>query len=241
MQSTLINPFSDACFYSRATPFNYQMNWNAGARGTRRVLTKMRQCGADWFFSLEALSDALTTGRNQIFLGCGDGQSQINRTYLNALLSEARPQLQIHVLRLTDHYLELSNGAFIYFINPDSCCAALHGNVYVSEYAWADSPKNMIALAKSLSMHARYHATYYTTPSPSPEAWREYKKLISRNSTTSMTFTADDAAASGATLATGAALFDDEWLNDMKKELSAVDWKMLFMCEWPQADKEQAA
>ena len=111
----------------------------------------------------------------------------------------------------------------------------------MSEYAWADSPKNMIALAKSLSMHARYHATYYTTPSPSPEAWREYKKLIARNSTTSMIFTADDAAASGATLATGAALFDDEWLNDMKKELSAEDWKMLFMCEWPQADKEQAA
>nr|WP_252322155.1 tail fiber protein [Escherichia coli] len=58
---------------------------------------------------------------------------------------------------------------------------------------------------------------------------------------TCMTFTADDAAASGATLATGAALFDDEWLNDMKKELSPEDWKMLFMCEWPQADKEQAA
>ena len=56
-----------------------------------------------------------------------------------------------------------------------------------------------------------------------------------------MIFTADDAAASGATLATGAALFDDEWLNDMKKELSAEDWKMLFMCEWPQTDKEQAA
>lgn len=88
---------------------------------------------------------------------------------------------------------------------------------------------------------ARYHATYCTTPSPNPEAWQEYKKLIARNSTTCMTFTADDAAASGATLATGAALFDDEWLNDMKKELSAEDWKMLFMCEWPQADKEQAA
>ncbi|MEI9718301.1 hypothetical protein V5043_06955 [Enterobacter kobei] len=74
-----------------------------------------------------------------------------------------------------------------------------------------------------------------------PKAWQEYQKLIVSNSTTSMTFTADDAAASGATLATGAALFDDEWLNYMKKELSAEDWRMLFMCEWPQADKEQAA
>jgi hypothetical protein len=235
MKPTLINLFSDACFYSRATPFNYQMSWNAGARGTRRVLTKMRQCGADWFFSLEALSDALTTGRNQIFLGCGDDHSQVNRTYINALLLNAGPQLQIHVLRMTDHYLELSNGAFIYFIDPDSHCAALYGNVYVSEYAWADSPKNVIALARALSMNARYHTTYYTTPSHNPEAWREYKKLLASNNTASLIFTAEDAAASGAPL------FDDDWLGQMKKETSAKNWKMLFMCEWPQADKELGA
>lgn len=30
-------------------------------------------------------------------------------------------------------------------------------------------------------------------------------------------------------------------MNDMKKELSAADWRMLFMCEWPQFDKEQMA
>ena len=235
MKPTLINLFSDACFRTGATPFNYQFCWNADVRGTRRVLTKMRQCGADWFFSLEALSDALATGRNQIFLGCGDGYSQVNRDYINALLMKAEPQLQIHVLRMTDHYLELTNGAFIYFIDPDSHCAALHGNVYVSEYAWADSPKNVIALAKGLSMHARYHATYYTTPSHNPEAWREYQKLLTSDNTASLIFTAEDAATSDATL------FDDDWLEQMKKELSAEDWKMTFMCEWPQADKELGA
>lgn len=235
MKPTLINLLSDACFRTGATPFNYQFCWNADARGTRRVLTKMRQCGADWFFSLEALSDALATGRNQIFLGCGDGHSQVNRAYLNALLMKAQPQLQIHVLRMTDHYLELTNGAFIYFIDPDSHCAALNGNVYVSEYAWADSPKNVIALAKSLSMHARHHATYYTTPSRNPEAWREYLKLLTCDNTASLIFTAEDAAASNAPL------FDDDWLEQMKKELSAEDWKMTFMCEWPQADKELGA
>lgn len=241
MQPTLINLFSDACFNTGAEPFNYQMNWNAAARGMVRVLTKMRQCGADWFFTLEALSDALATGRNQIFLGCGEDQSQTNKTYINSFLYQAGPQLQKHILRVTDNCLELTNGAHIYFIDPESHCAALSGNVYVSEYAWADSPKNMILLAKSLSMHAHYHATYYTTPSPNPEAWQEYKKLIAKNSTTGMTFTADNATASGAMLATGAAFFDDEWLDEMKKEVSAADWKMLFMCEWPQADQEQTA
>ncbi|EGD4795374.1 terminase-like family protein, partial [Escherichia coli] len=53
-------------------------------------------------------------------------------------------------------------------------------------------------------------------------------------SVTSMVFTADDAAASGAML------FTDNWLNDMKKELSSEDWKMLFMCEWPLANEELA-
>ncbi|MCV2511844.1 terminase family protein [Leclercia pneumoniae] len=235
MQPTLINLLSAARFKTGAHPFSYQKNWISAARGSVRVLTKMRQCGADWFFSLEALSDALATGRNQIFLGCGSAHSQVNRVYIDALLNQAVPQLQKHVASMTDYCLVLTNGAHIYFIDPESHCAALHGNVYVSEYAWADSPKNIIALAKGLSMHARYHATYYTTPSPSPEAWREYKKLTARNTTTSMTFTADDAAASGA------ALFDDEWLNSMKKEFSAEDWKMLFMCQWPQADKEQLA
>jgi uncharacterized protein YjcR len=38
----------------------------------------------------------------------------------------------------------------------------------------------------------------------------------------------------------------DKWgdygpLEQMKKELSAEDWKMMFMCEWPQADKEPEA
>lgn len=235
MNPTFINAFSETCFKTGATPLNYQMGMTAGIRRRNRVLTKMRQCGADWFFSLEALSDALATGRNQIFLGCGDDQSQINRAYINALLNRAGPQLQNRVSCMTESRLELTNGAHIYFIDPNSLCAALHGNVYASEYAWADSPKNMILLAKSLSMHARYHATYYTTPSPSPEAWQEYKKLIARNSTTSMIFTAEDAAMSGATF------FDDKWLNTMKSELSAADWRMLFMCEWPQADKEQLA
>lgn len=228
MTPTLINLFSDTCFKTGATPFNYQLSWNLGARSRCRVLTKMRQCGADWFFSLEALSDALATGRNQIFLGCGDDQSQTNRAYIQALLEQAGPELQNRVSRMTDYCLELTNGAHIYFIDPGSLCAGLSGNTYVSEFAWAESPKSIIMLAKSLAMHNSYHTTYYTSPSRNPEAWHEFQKLITRDTTASMTFTADDAAASGA------ALFDDKWLDEMKNSLSADVWKMTFMCEWPQ-------
>ncbi|ECY0414666.1 terminase family protein [Salmonella enterica] len=241
MHSTPTNLMTTASLPVDRPFFAYQHEWNSGARSRNRVLTKMRQAGADFFFAYEALNDALHTGRNQIFLGCNPASALTVKTYMSAFLSEAAAWTHLGKIKSGKAHLKLPNGAVIYFIGPKSLAGALHGNVYVSEYAWADSPKNMIALAKGLSMHARYHATYYTTPSPSPEAWQEYMKLIARNSTACMTFTADNAAASGATLATGAALFDDEWLNDMKKEFSAEDWKMLFMCEWPQADKEQAA
>ena len=235
MNPNFINSFAETCFKTGATPFNYQMGWNAGVHHRNRVLTKMRQCGADWFFSLEALSDALTTGRNQIFLGCSENYSSTNHAYITALLNQAGPELQKHVSSMSDYCLKLTNGAHIYFVAPESHCAALHGNVYASEYAWADAPKSMIALAKSLSMHSRYHRTFYTTPSPISEAWTEHKKLIASNATCCMIFTADDAAASGSVF------FDDEWLNDMKKEHSAEQWQMLFMCEWPQAAQELQA
>lgn len=235
MHSIPTHLMTTACLPVDCHFFTYQLDWNNSARSRNRVLTKMRQAGADFFFAYEALNDALHTGRNQIFLGCSSASALVIKGYMSEFLSQTEAYKHIGKIKSGKTHLELPNGAKIYFIGPKSLAAALHGNVYVAEYAWADSPKNMIALAKSLSMHARYHATYYTTPSPTPEAWQEYKKLVARNNTTSMTFTANDAAGSGA------ALFDHEWLNDMKKELSAADWKMLFMCEWPQADKEQAA
>ncbi|MCX9038809.1 terminase family protein [Citrobacter portucalensis] len=226
-----LNSFSEVCCKAGARPFNYQMGWH-GVSSRCRVLTKMRQCGADWYFSLEALADALVTGRNQIFLGCGNGHSLVNKAYINAFINQGEPPLQNCVLQATDHWLELVNGAHIHFIDPDSLCAGLSGNVYVSEYAWANSPKNVIAIAKGLSMHNRHHATYYTTPSDNPEALREHKKLIAGRSAVHLTLTPEDLRASDETL------FSEERLNELKQEISAEGWKMLFMCEWPGPSRE---
>ncbi|MFP0172398.1 terminase large subunit domain-containing protein [Escherichia sp. AP1243] len=214
--------------------FAYQYEWNTGPKSRNRILTKMRQAGADFFFSYEALNDALHTGRNQIFLCCNTASAQVIKAYVSAFLSQPAAYTHTGKIKSGKSHLELPNGAVIYFTDLRSLSAALSGNVYVSEYAWAESPRNMITLAKGISMHAHHYATYYTTPSPNPEAWQEYKKLSRNKSVTSMVFTADDAAASGAML------FTDNWLNDMKKELSSEDWKMLFMCEWPLANEELA-
>jgi len=227
----------DAATCSRfgARPFDYQLQWNTGARTKNRVLTKMRQPGADWFFALEALNDALVTGRNQIFLGTSADYAMNAKAYMTAFVDHAAPRVKHDEIVVHKHHLELANGAAIHFIGPKSPAASLHGNVYASEFAWAESPKDLIAIAKRLSMHSRYHSTFYTTPSHNPEAWRTYQSLTASKQTTSMLFTAEDARQSGASL------FADDWLETMQRELTAEEWQMLFMCEWPQADKELAA
>ena len=48
--------------------FGYQQQWMRNP-ARQRHYTKMRQCGADFAFSLEALIDAIETGRNQVFIG----------------------------------------------------------------------------------------------------------------------------------------------------------------------------
>ncbi|SPX16884.1 Terminase, ATPase subunit [Escherichia coli] len=70
MHSTPTNLMTTASLPVDRPFFAYQHEWNSGARSRNRVLTKMHQAGADFFFAYEALNDALHTGRNQIFLGC---------------------------------------------------------------------------------------------------------------------------------------------------------------------------
>ncbi|MGC1010083.1 terminase gpP N-terminus-related DNA-binding protein, partial [Pantoea agglomerans] len=58
----LTGVFMDNCF-------EYQLNWHkAGLTHRIRNILKSRQIGATFYFAREALIDALTTGRNQIFL-----------------------------------------------------------------------------------------------------------------------------------------------------------------------------
>lgn len=53
--------------------FEYQRHWwQAGVKHRIRNLLKSRQIGATYFFAREALIDAITTGRNQIFLSASN-------------------------------------------------------------------------------------------------------------------------------------------------------------------------
>jgi uncharacterized protein YjcR len=63
--------------------FEYQKHWwRAGVENRIRNLLKSRQIGATYYFAREALIDALTTGRNQIFLSASKAQAHVFKQYI---------------------------------------------------------------------------------------------------------------------------------------------------------------
>ncbi|WP_204274326.1 terminase large subunit domain-containing protein, partial [Klebsiella aerogenes] len=70
--------------------FDYQRAWYEAGRTERiRNLLKSRQIGATWYFAREALIDALTTGRNQIFLSASKAQAHVFKQYIVQFAKDA--------------------------------------------------------------------------------------------------------------------------------------------------------
>ncbi|HHS3623379.1 TPA: terminase large subunit domain-containing protein, partial [Proteus mirabilis] len=112
--------------YSRAL-FEWQKNWKNNQFHRNRILHKGRQVGADWYFSLEALHDAMLTGRNKLFLGeMSEGALGYFCGHLNIKHNEVG-------------FFELSNGAQISFIRElETTFSGRFGDVYISEWAWLE-------------------------------------------------------------------------------------------------------
>ncbi|HEY1843660.1 MAG TPA: terminase family protein [Buttiauxella sp.] len=205
------------------TGFEYQRRWFISQSRTRHI-TKTRQCGADWYFSLEALIDAIETGRNQYFLApAADYAVAQNRqriVYFSALAGVEIPQ--------DGSSIQLANGAEIGFMGEYDHFAAKHGNVYVSEYAWAEKPANLFKVAKGLAAQVKYRFTAYTTPSQSDEAYRLWATEKPENQ---QRLSAQDAHAQESIILD---------LPALKSQYPAEDFDMLFSAVWPQ-EKNKAA
>ncbi|MCV5225110.1 terminase family protein, partial [Escherichia coli] len=75
--------------------FAYQRHWwEAGNRHRIRNLLKSRQIGATFFFAREALIDAITTGRNQIFLSASKAQAHVFKQYIIDFAKEVDVELK---------------------------------------------------------------------------------------------------------------------------------------------------
>ncbi|PRD15311.1 terminase large subunit domain-containing protein [Pantoea coffeiphila] len=196
--------------------FEYQWRWFISQRRTRHI-TKTRQCGADWYFSLEALIDAAETGRDQNFLA---PKTEITLPHNREFITGFCRDIDIAV-KPDDCPIELSNGAVIRFLDEESHCAGLCGNAYVSEYAWSAQPSQLFLLGKSISLHQKYRFTTYTTPSESDEAYRMWRTGKPENL---QRLSAETAYQQGN-------YFLD--LMQLRSDFSPDDFEMLFSANWP--------
>lgn len=149
----LIEAFLDGCF-------DYQKDWyRAGEQRTRAIL-KSRQIGATFYFAREALIDALTTGRNQIFLSASKAQAHIFKAYIQAFARD------VVGVELTGDPIILPNGAEMHFLGTNARTAqGYHGNFYFDEFFWTYKFNELNKVASGMAMQKKYRRTYFSTPS----------------------------------------------------------------------------
>ncbi len=159
------NVFSDAAIEKLGdifieTSFEYQRGWHqAGLQHRIRNILKSRQIGATFYFAREALIDALTTGRNQIFLSASKAQAHVFKNYI---IDFAR---QVDV-DLKGDPIVLPNGARLIFLGTNVRTAQSYtGNLYLDEYFWIPKFQELRKVASGMSLHKKWRSTYFSTPS----------------------------------------------------------------------------
>ncbi|WIL42578.1 terminase ATPase subunit family protein [Pantoea agglomerans] len=140
--------------------FGYQRQWwEAGNKHRIRNVLKSRQIGATFYFAREALIDALTTGRNQIFLSASKAQAHVFKQYIIDFAKEADVELK-------GDPMTLSNGACLYFLGTNARTAqSYHGNLYLDEYFWIPKFQELRKVASGMALHKKWRQTYFSTPS----------------------------------------------------------------------------
>ena len=140
--------------------FEYQHGWWQSAAMRTRAILKSRQIGATWYFAREALIDALTTGRNQIFLSASRSQAHLFREYIRAFVRD------VVGVTLTGDPIVLPNGATLYFLGTSALTAqGYHGNFYFDEFFWTRNFTELNKVASGMAMHQKWRKTYFSTPS----------------------------------------------------------------------------
>ena len=140
--------------------FGYQRKWwEAGLTARIRDILKSRQIGATFYFAREALVDALTTGRNQIFLSASKAQAHVFKQYIIQFAQEVDVELK-------GDPMVLPNGATLYFLGTNARTAqSYHGNLYFDEYFWVHRFQELRKVASGMAIHKKWRLTYFSTPS----------------------------------------------------------------------------
>lgn len=150
---TLVEAFRDSCF-------DYQLDWYRAGNQRTRMILKSRQIGATFYFAREALIDAITTGRNQIFLSASKAQAHQFKTYMQAFLNETLG------VKLTGDPIVLWNNAELHFLGTNFRTAqGRSGNFYFDEFFWVHGFAEINKVASGMALHKHWRKTYFSTPS----------------------------------------------------------------------------
>ena len=226
----------------REQMFDYQRVW-LNQKVRFRNLLKSRQIGATFFFAREAFIDALTTGKNKVFLSASKAQAFQFKQYMVDMAQMVGAELKGADIRL-------GNGAVLYFLGTNSRTAqGRHGDLYVDEYFWIPDFKELTRLAKPMASQKQYRITYFSTPSavshPAYGFWTGEQFNEGRDKSEHIRLDVSHAALSG-----GRACEDGQWrqivtLDDAERmgctlfdrnqlllENSPAEFRQLFMCEF---------
>lgn len=236
-QARILQAFHDSLF-------NYQKVWYRNGQHRTRNLLKSRQIGATWYFSREALVDALETGRNQIFLSASKAQANVFRQYICQFAREAAE------VELSGETIVLPNAAELIFLSTNARTAqSYHGNFYFDEYFWVPGFKNLNKVASGMAMHKHWRKTYFSTPSSmSHEAYPFWTGEHANRGRAKAEHIQLDV--SHAALAAGRACADGQWrqmvtvedaaasgcdlfdLEELRREYSPEEYANLLMCQF---------
>ncbi|AWX15613.1 terminase [Mergibacter septicus] len=225
--------------------FGYQKIWyQAGEQYRIRNILKSRQIGATYFFALEALVDALKTGRNQIFLSASKKQALQFRSYI---CDYARKTADVE---LKGETILLPNSAELIFLGTNSKTAqSYHGNLYFDEIFWVQKFDEMRKVASAMASQKQYRQTYFSTPStiahPAYQFWSGKQFNNGRPESEQKEFNI-----SHEFLKTGQVCPDGHWrqivniydaekggctlfdIEQLKLENSIEEFEQLFMCQF---------
>ncbi len=150
----------------RDSLFGHQKVWLRNGHERTRMILKSRQIGATWYFAREALVDALTTGRNQIFLSASKAQAHVFKSYIQSFAAEAcGVELQGDPIKLTLPDSQ-GNGPELIFLGTNARTAqGFHGNFYFDEFFWVHGFEELNKVASGMALHKRWRKTYFSTPS----------------------------------------------------------------------------
>lgn len=235
-QTQLVDAFMDSMF-------DYQRRWyEAGLVERIRNILKSRQIGATWYFAREAFIDALTTGRNQIFLSASKAQAHVFKHYIIQFARDAAG------VELKGDPIVLANGATLYFLGTNARTAqSYHGNLYLDEYFWIARFQELRKVASGMAIHAKWRQTYFSTPSSlAHEAYPFWSgALFNRGRRKEQQVQVD---VSHANLRAGQRCADGQWrqivtvedavqggcnlfdLEQLRREYSDADFENLLMC-----------